>query len=389
MRRFLKYTVFWAVFCCFLGWGATNFAALSQDQRKELSLRYYRGVVYFEAGRYEDALQEFQAVTSIDPYYKDAQKYSADCVKTLERYRQDVIGASQEPGKDQKAFDLYFLGKSYFEKGDYRRALEAFRAVLEKNPNDKFAQYYIKLCRDAMPSAEPGKKKLSGTEQQAINLDDLEKEVAYIKSDIREQEDVEKFLRAKAERKSERDDLIRFKERQLKEQEELLEEERQDYVAQAKISKQSEKIKRETEKWRNMKEKLASEQSGVPADLTQYPQTLDKAEKYYVEMNEALRTSRWNAAGLNAINASINYCDSILIYFYNVESAEPRHENITRLLLANVKRADTDANVYHMRSILNLKRLIDDEDRPITRAEAIFLSGHAEKLVEWCKSILP
>lgn len=385
MRRFLKYTTFWAVFCCFLGWGATNFAALSQDQRKELSLRYYRGVVYFEAGRYEDALQEFQAVANIDPYYKDAQKYSANCVNALERYRQDVIGGQ----KDKKGVDLYFLGKSYYEKGDYRRALETFRAVLEKNPEDKFALYYVKLCRDALPSSDAKKKKLSATEQKFVSLGDLEKEVAYIKSDIREQEDVEKFLRAKAERKSERDELIRVKERQLKEQEELLEEERQDYMAQAKISKQSEKIKRETEKWRNMKERLASEQPGVPADLTQYPQTLDKAEKYYVEMKEALRTSRWNAAGLNAINASINYCDSILIYFYNVESAEPRHENITRLLLANVKRSDTDANVYHMRSILNLKRLIDDEDRPITRAEAIFLSGHAEKLVEWCKSILP
>ena len=366
--------------CCFVVSAAY---ADVPDQRKEMSLHYYRGVVYFESGRYDDALTEFQNVAGIDPYYKDTSVYIEKCMDTLEKYRGDA------KLKGEKDVDLYFLGKAYYDKGEYNKALGAFRAILEKNPNDKFAQYYVQLCMNSLPPSQARKGRLSVAEGKVVELTDLEKEVAYVKSDIREQEDVEKFLREKALRRAARDEVIRAKERQLKEQEDILDEEKQDYLSQAKITRETEHLKNQTEKWRNMKEKLASAQPGVPAELIDYPVALNAAEKYYIEMNEALRTSRWNAAGLSAVGAAINYCDAILIYYYGVRSAAPRHENVTRLLLENVKRSDTQSSVYHLRAILNLKRLIDDEDRPITRSEALFLSDHSEKISEWAKSILP
>ncbi|HQP91138.1 MAG TPA: tetratricopeptide repeat protein [Candidatus Omnitrophota bacterium] len=359
------------------------------DQRKEISLHYYRGVVYFESGRYNDALTEFQKVSNIDPYYKDTSTYMEKSVKTLEQYREEALGiVSDKKLKDKGDFDLYFMGKSYYEKGDFENAAKTFRAVLDKNPEDKFAQYYLQLSLKSLPK-KVKIKAVSKEEEQIQDLNDLETEIAYIKSDIREQEDVEKFLREKAVRRAARDEVIRAKERQLKEQEDILEEEKADYLTQAKITKETEKLKNKTEKWRSMKEKLASNQPGVPAELIDYPQVLNAAEEYYKEMNEALRTSRWNAAGLSAIGAAINFSDAILIYFYNIRSAAPRHENVTRLLLENVKRSDTQSSVYHLRAILNMKRLIDNEDRPITRTEALFLSDHAEKIAEWAKSVLP
>ena len=366
------------------------FAALSQDQLRELSLRYYRGVVNFEAGRYDAAMAEFQSVGTVDPYYKDVQQYIEKCVRILEEGRQDLYKNIDRQATDKKDFDLYFLGKSYYEKGEYRRALEVFKAVLAKTPDDKFAKYYAKLCQDVLSGSQEAKKeRLSPGEEKAAHVGDLEKEIAYIKSDIKEQEDVERFLENKAQRKASRDELIRKKERQLKEQEELLVEEREDYLAQAKISRRTEKIKKEAEKWKVMKERLASDQPGVPSDLTEYPIYQNRADSYYATMKESLRESRWNSAGLNAINASLYYCDTILIYFYNIKSAVPKHENIARLILDNVKRADTDENVYHIHAILNLKKIIESEDRPITRNEAIFLADHAEKLSEWSKSVLP
>ena len=366
--------------CCFVVSAAY---ADVPDQRKEMSLHYYRGVVYFESGRYDDALTEFQNVAGIDPYYKDTSVYIEKCMNFLEKYRGDA------KFKGEKDVDLYFLGKAYYDKGEYNKALGAFRAILEKNPSDKFAQYYVRLCMNSLPPSQARKARLSVAEGKVVELTDLEKEVAYVKSDIREQEDVEKFLREKALRRAARDEVVRAKERQLKEQEDILDEERQGYLSQAKITRETERLKNQAEKWRNMKEKLASAQPGVPAGLIDYPVALDAADKYYIEMNEALRTSRWNAAGLSAVGAAINYCDAILIYYYGVRSAAPRHENVIRLLLENVKRSDTQSSVYHLRAILNLKRLIDDEDRPITRSEALFLSDHSEKISEWAKSILP
>ena len=134
---------------------------------------------------------------------------------------------------------------------------------------------------------------------------------------------------------------------------------------------------------------MLSKEPGVPSDLTDYPFALNKAQKYYATMKEALRMSRWNSAGLNAISSSIYYADAILIYFYQVRSATPEHENVCRLLAQYVKRADVDENIFSLRSILNMKSIIEKEDRPITRSEAIFLAEKAEKFTEWCRSMLP
>ena len=159
----------------------------AQDTRKELSLHYYRGVVNFEAGHYENAMAEFRTVIAIDPYYKDTQTYIQKCMKVLEQNRQEMLASTGESSLDNQGFDYYFLGKSLYEKGDYRKALEAFKAVLAKNPNDKFALYYVQLCQEALPgglSAAKGKAK--GKKEAA---GDLEKEVVYVKGDINEQKD--------------------------------------------------------------------------------------------------------------------------------------------------------------------------------------------------------
>ncbi len=388
-----KSTIFFVLILCFLTASvrvAGVWAANAGDQRKEVALRYYRGVVNFEAGRYDAALAEFQTVAVVDPYYKDVQQYTEKCVIRLEENLEALDRTQEGVGANKKEVDLYFLGKSYYEKGDYKRALETFKVVLTKNPNDKFALYYSKLCEDKLGGTRQARRlRLSPEEAKAARIGDLEKEVAYVKSDVKEQEDVELFLEKKAERKASRDELIHKKELQLQEQESLLDEERQDYLAEEKIAKRAQKVKKEAEKWKNMKDRLASDQPGVPAELTEFPVFLDKAENYYAAMKEALRTSRWNSAGLNAINTSIYYCDALLIYFYNIKSAVPKHENVGRLLLSNVKRADTEQALSHLHSILNLKKIIESDDRPITRNEAIFLGDHADKLIEWCKSILP
>lgn len=383
IRRNLISFVFFFVLCSVIH---GPLAESAPDARKELSLHYYRGVVNFEAGQYENALAEFRTVIAIDPYYKDSQAYIQKCMKVSEQNRQEMLSATGESSLDKEGFDYYFLGKSFYEKGDYRKALEAFKAVLAKNPNDKFALYYVQLCKEALPG---GQGKPQGKKEAADNVSDLEKEVAYVKGDINDQKDTEELIEKKAERRAERDALIKVKEKQLKEQEEILEEEKGDYLSQVKLTKRSEKLKSETEKWRGMKERLLSKEPGVPADLTDYPFALNKAQKYYATMKEALRMSRWNSAGLNAISSSIYYADAVLVYYYQVRSATPKHENVCRLLAQYVKRADVDENIFSLRSILNMKSIIEKEDRPITRSEAIFLAEKAEKFTEWCRTMLP
>jgi tetratricopeptide (TPR) repeat protein len=364
---------------------------LSNEQRKELALHYFRGIISFNSKYYDEALSEFQKASAIDPYYKETQSYIQESMKVLEEERKSLFKGVGESsvGRGDSETDYYFVGKTYYEKGDFKHALEAFKIALAKNPSDKYARYYVQLCQKALPKMKPLEKSSAAQEDGVKNISSLAKEVAYVKNDVKSQEEWAALQVRKAERRADRDELIRTKERRLKEEEEILEEEKQDYLAQEKITERATKIKNESEKWKNMKEKLASEEPGIPADLTEFPLYLNKADAYYAAMKESLRSSRWNSAGLNAIAGGLYYCDAVLIYFYNVKSSYPQHENINRLLLEYVKRADTQENVFHMRAILNVKKITEETDKPITRSQALFLSDELEKVREWSRSLLP
>ena len=125
MERVLKRSIlFFAAFffCACLG-TRTFGAPVADSQRKEAALHYYRGIVNFEAGYYENALAEFQQVAAIDPYYKDIQRYIKEALGVLEKQRRELVqGAGEASTYGKSPTDFYFLGKSYYEKGDYETA---------------------------------------------------------------------------------------------------------------------------------------------------------------------------------------------------------------------------------------------------------------------------
>ncbi len=377
-----------AVLVCAAFLGQAPVRAAVGEERRALSLHYYRGAVYFEAGRYEKALTEFRTVAEIDPQYKFIQRYLDKTMRILQAHRAEVLGIGEREVKDADT-DLYFVGKSFFEKGDYRRAAEAFKAVLAKNPGDRFATYYVRLCEEALGERIETSIETAGEPYTIDEAAVLERSVAYMKDDIEEQKERMSFYETKAERRLQRDEMIRKKEKELDRQEALLEEEKEDYLVELQLSKKAERISKETEKWRSMRERLESKEAGMPADLTEYPVFINRAEQYYARMEESLRASRWHSAGLNAISTTLTYCDAVLIYHHGVKSTYPARGNLTRLLREKVRRADTAEHLEYLRGILSIQILVQDEGRPITRSEALFLADKAKKVVMWCRTILP
>jgi len=368
--------------------GPARLRAETGDERRSLSLHYYRGIVCFEAGQYDSALAEFRTVSEVDPHYKYVQKYLDKTTEILEVNRADVLGVDQAMVREGGE-DLLFVGKAFYEKGDFRRAGEAFKSILVRNPKDKFALHYLKLCEEAWGGKIETAAKTSGPAYIADEPAILEKSVAYLKDDLEEQQDRMAFYEKKAERRLQRDEMIRKKEKELEQQEGLLAEEKEDYLAQLRLSQKAKRINKESEKWRTMKERLETKEPGIATELTEYPVFSNRAQQYYAHMEEALRASRWHSAGLNAIGAAVTYCDAVLIYFYGVKSAHPAHGNITRLLREYVRRSDAAEHIGHLRALLNLQLLVQDEARPINRSEALFLTDKAKKVVEWCRTLLP
>jgi hypothetical protein len=306
----------------------------------------------------------------------------------LQVHRADVLGIRESEVKEGGA-DLYFVGKSFYEKADYRRAAEAFKAVLVNDPGDRFARHYLQLCEQMLGEKIETVIETGGEPYRVDEASVLERSVAYLKEDLEEQQEKVDFYQKKAERRLRRDEMIRKKEEELERQKALLEEEKEDYLAQLRLSKKAKRISEETQKWRAMRERLESKEPGVATDLTDYPMTLNRGQQYFARMQEALRGSRWHSAALNALKAAINYCDAVLIYYHGVKSIYPAHRNITRLLEENVRRADAEEHIEHMRAMLALEMLVQDEGRCYTRTEALLLRDKAEKIVDWCRTFLP
>jgi len=376
------------VLVCVLALGPAPLRADVGEERRALALHYYRGVVYFEAGRHDKALSEFRTVAETDPEYKSIQQYLSKTRALLQAHRADVLGIDEREIKGAGT-DLYFVGKSFYEKGDYRRAAEAFKAVLDKNPEDKFAAYYVRLCEEALGGTVETVIDTAGAPYTVDEPGVLERCVAYMKDDIEEQQEQMAFYETRAKRRLQRDEMIREKEKLLKRQEALLEEEKKDYLTELRLSKKAERISKQAEKWRSMRERLESKEPGVPAALTEYPVLVNRGEQYYARMQEALRTSRWHSAGLNAISAATAYCDAVLVYHHGVKSTHPVRGNLMRLLTDKIRRADAAEYREYMWSILSLQVLVQDEGRPIRRSEALFLADKATKVVEWCRTFLP
>lgn len=127
--------------------------------------------------------------------------------------------------------------------------------------------------------------------------------------------------------------------------------------------------------------------TSVPkADYINY---LKKAEEFLSTMQDSLIKEKWNSSGLNAIHSVICASDAVLVCLHGVRSTSPKHDDIIRLFSALVKHTEVEQNINHLRKLVAMKNIVEYEQRLVTQSEAFALAKHAERFLEWAKSILP
>lgn len=120
-----------------------------------------------------------------------------------------------------------------------------------------------------------------------------------------------------------------------------------------------------------------------------YIKFLKKADEFLEIMHVSLKKEKWNAAGLNAIHAGISANDALLTFHFGLRSISPKHDDAVRLLISMMKRADTETKAKHLRSLLSMKNMVEYEGRLFSKKEAESLAKHAERFLNWIKSLLP
>lgn len=120
-----------------------------------------------------------------------------------------------------------------------------------------------------------------------------------------------------------------------------------------------------------------------------YSNYLKKSAEFHETMQECLSRGKWNAVGLNAIHAGISAADALLVFFHGMRSTSPKHDDIIKLVISLISHRDTQSNVSHLRNLIGMKNIVEYEVRLMDKQEALLLSKHATRFLEWVKSMLP
>jgi HEPN domain-containing protein len=121
----------------------------------------------------------------------------------------------------------------------------------------------------------------------------------------------------------------------------------------------------------------------------EYKKFLKKADEFYEMMQQSLMKEKWNAAGLNAIHSGISANDALLTFHFGLRSISPKHDDAVKLLISMMKRDDVDIKAKHLRRLISAKNLVEYDGRLLSRSEAESLAKHAERFLEWVRTLLP
>lgn len=115
---------------------------------------------------------------------------------------------------------------------------------------------------------------------------------------------------------------------------------------------------------------------------------LKKAAEFHDAMLDSLSKGKWNAVGLNAIHAGISAADALLVFSKGVRSTSPKHDDVIKLISSSITHRNSAPNIVHLRGLVYMKNIVEYEVRLIDKNEAILLSKHASRFLEWVRSIV-
>lgn len=116
---------------------------------------------------------------------------------------------------------------------------------------------------------------------------------------------------------------------------------------------------------------------------------LAKATQFSAEAVAALKSSRNDAAMLNAVHAAISATDAVCVALAGRRSADPDHQRAVDLLqeIGGGSRGIA-GNVRQLRMLLAKKNVVEYESRRATAKEASETVTRAERFVAWANQTI-
>lgn len=114
-----------------------------------------------------------------------------------------------------------------------------------------------------------------------------------------------------------------------------------------------------------------------------------KAKDFYQTMLRAYTEGNWYSVGLEAVHCAISATDALLVYLRGIRSTSKNHLDVVDLLIDQLKTVDTKNYAQNLIKILEMKNLVEYEDRLFTQNEAAEILKRTERYFNWIKNQLP
>ncbi len=103
-----------------------------------------RGLIYYKKGHFEKAINDFQKVVDLNPNDYKAFYYLGQIYRRLKRY-DNAKKALNEAKKINPEFApiFYEMGNVYYDQGKFRKAIDFYRTATELDPET--AEYHLRL----------------------------------------------------------------------------------------------------------------------------------------------------------------------------------------------------------------------------------------------------
>lgn len=115
---------------------------------------------------------------------------------------------------------------------------------------------------------------------------------------------------------------------------------------------------------------------------------LHKATEFFETMQQSMQAKRWSAAGLNAVHCAISACDAVLVFYTEQRSADSDHEAAVYLLASLAKVPEARQKAETLRKILQVKNVVEYEDRAVQMHEALELTKLTERFYRWAQGMV-
>jgi tetratricopeptide (TPR) repeat protein len=120
----------------------SKLAQAQQEARASLEQNYDRGIRAYNAQNWQSSIDAFNIVRSIDPNYKETNKFYRRALENQNRITSQADG--QRQGQLQA---LFYQGISLYRQNKLREAIEVWNRILAVDPSNAQARQYIQRAR--------------------------------------------------------------------------------------------------------------------------------------------------------------------------------------------------------------------------------------------------